>query len=98
MVLSPSKPFICFTLNDKTSYIYWHHVCFRFVFVVMDTCIFINDNESNIKIAFVNQSSEALGKQYTSLTDRHPSTTSLWSDSKWKNYIVCKGSRRTPKG
>lgn len=75
MVLSPSKPFICFTLNDKTSYIYWHHVCFRFVFVAMDTCIFINDNESNIKIAFVNQSSEALGKQYTSLT--HDTWTSV---------------------
>lgn len=61
MVLSPSKPFTCFTLNDKTSYIYWHHVCFCFCFfVVKDTCIFINDKESNIKIAFVNQSSEAL--------------------------------------
>lgn len=33
-----------------------------FFFVVKDTCIFINDNESNIKIAFVNQSSEALLK------------------------------------
>lgn len=76
MVLSLSKPFNCFTLNDENSYIYWHHVCFRFVFVVTDTCIFINDNESNIKIAVVNQSSEAPRKQYRSLTRTRTLVTS----------------------
>lgn len=66
MVLSPSKPFNCFTQNDETSYIYWHHVCFRFVFGVTDTHIFMNDNERNIRTAFVSQSSDALRKQYKS--------------------------------
>lgn len=71
MVLSPSKPFNCLTQNDETSYIYWHHVYFRFVSVVTDTHIFMNDNERNIKTAFISQSSEALRKQYRSLTRTH---------------------------
>lgn len=71
MVLFPSKPFNCFTQKDETSYIYWHQVCFRFVFGVMDTHIFMNDNERNIKTELVSQSPEALRKQYRSLTGTH---------------------------